>query len=150
LGVVILILLASGCAMVETEDTAAEPVDQRNPADVPDPFAVVEEATRQLGDEPDLQPQPARPPHLWARVIDRFEFAQCPTDSRAQQWARWYGERDEYMQRVLDRARPWLYDIAGELERRGLPGELALLPIVESAYDPFAYSHGRAAGTWQF
>lgn len=136
--------------MVETDDPPPEPAEQRNPADLPDPFAVVEEATRQLGGEADIQPQPPRPPHLWARVIERFEFAQCPADSRAEQWARWYGERDEYMQRVLDRARPWLYDIAGELERRGLPGELALLPVVESAYDPFAYSHGRAAGTWQF
>lgn len=150
LGAILLILLGSGCAMVETDEPAPDPVEQRNPADLPDPFAVVEEATRQLGEEPDFQPQPPRPPHLWARVTERFEFTRCPADSRAEQWARWYGEREEYMQRVLDRARPWLYDIAGELERRKLPGELALLPIVESAYDPFAYSHGRAAGTWQF
>ena len=48
------------------------------------------------------------------------------------------------------RAQPWIFFITEELERRQLPGELALLPIVESAYDPFAYSSGRAMGTWQF
>lgn len=150
LSAAIVILLGSGCAMIETEDASPDPIPQKNPVDLPDPFSVVEEATRHLGDDLEPEPRPARPPHLWARVVERFEFAECPADSRAEQWARWYGERDEYMERVLDRARPWLYDIAGELERRQLPGELALLPIVESAYDPFAYSHGRAAGTWQF
>lgn len=144
----LLVLLTSACATVETNEPAAEARAERNPVDLPNPFSVVEEATRHLGDG--SPSKPARPPHLWARVVERFEFAQCPPDSRSEQWAQWFGERDEYMQRVLDRARPWLFDIATELERRELPGELALLPIIESAYDPFAYSHGRAAGTWQF
>lgn len=143
------VLFTSACALVEKQQPAPDPIDQRNPVDLPDPFTVVEEATRHLA-ETDPDTSSARPPHLWARVIDRFGFTECPADSRAEQWARWYGERGDYMDRVLTRARPWIYDIAGELERRDLPGELALLPIVESAYDPFAYSHGRAAGTWQF
>jgi membrane-bound lytic murein transglycosylase D len=142
--------LGPGCAAMETEPTASEPPPERNPVDLPDPFSVVEEATRHLGDDLEPEAPTTRPPHLWARLTERFGFTDCPADSRAEQWARWYGERDDYMARVLDRARPWLYDIAGELERRQMPGELALLPIVESAYDPFAYSHGRAAGTWQF
>ena len=54
------------------------------------------------------------------------------------------------MARVMRRAQPWIYFIAEELEARGMPGELALLPVVESAYDPFAYSSGMALGTWQF
>jgi membrane-bound lytic murein transglycosylase D len=45
---------------------------------------------------------------------------------------------DRYMARIFNRAQPWIYYVAEELERRNLPGELALLPIVESAYDPFA------------
>lgn len=147
----LLVLAVAGCAMTEEVDTPEPVEDTRHPVDLPDPFAVVEEATRNLGDQlPAEEPEAHRPPHLWARVIDRFEFTDCASDSQAEQWARWYAEHDEYMKRVLDRARPWLYNIAGELERRDLPGELALLPIVESAYDPFAYSHGRAAGTWQF
>ncbi len=145
-----LVVLATACATTQTERPEVDAVEQRNPADLPDPFSAVQEATRHLGNQLDREPRPPRPPHLWARVTERFEFAECPADSRSEQWARWYAGHDDYMQRVLDRARPWLYDIAGELERRQLPGELALLPIVESAYDPFAYSHGRAAGTWQF
>ena len=54
------------------------------------------------------------------------------------------------MERVAKRAGPHLYHVISEIERRGLPLEFALLPVVESAYDPFAYSHGRAAGLWQF
>jgi membrane-bound lytic murein transglycosylase D len=54
------------------------------------------------------------------------------------------------MSRVSKRAEPFLYYITEELEKAGMPAELALLPIVESAFDPFAYSHGRAAGMWQF
>jgi len=56
----------------------------------------------------------------------------------------------DYMQRVANRAKPFLYLIVDEIERQDMPLELALLPIVESAFDPFAYSHGRAAGMWQF
>ncbi|MBT8141822.1 MAG: LysM peptidoglycan-binding domain-containing protein [Gammaproteobacteria bacterium] len=61
----------------------------------------------------------------------------------------WFKKNPQYMQRVWKRAAPYLYHIVRELEKRDMPMELALLPIVESAYDPFAYSHGRAAGLWQ-
>ncbi len=61
----------------------------------------------------------------------------------------WFARHPEYLARVFTRAQRYLPYIVAELERRGLPLELALLPIVESAYDPFAYSHGRAAGLWQ-
>ncbi|MDZ7825721.1 MAG: transglycosylase SLT domain-containing protein [Gammaproteobacteria bacterium] len=63
---------------------------------------------------------------------------------------RWYASHQAYLDRVVERGRPYLHHIVAEIERRGLPMELALLPIVESAFDPFAYSHGRAAGLWQF
>ena len=61
----------------------------------------------------------------------------------------WFVSHPDYLTRVFTRARRYLPHITDELHRRGLPLELALLPIVESAYDPFAYSHGRAAGLWQ-
>ncbi len=61
----------------------------------------------------------------------------------------WYLRHPDYLNRVFNRAQRYLPYIAGEIEARGLPLDLALLPIVESAYDPFAYSHGRAAGLWQ-
>jgi membrane-bound lytic murein transglycosylase D len=61
----------------------------------------------------------------------------------------WYVRHPEYLTRVFNRAQRYMPYIVSELDRRDLPLELALLPIVESAYDPFAYSHGRAAGLWQ-
>lgn len=62
----------------------------------------------------------------------------------------WYSRHQAYLDRVVDRARPYLYFIVEEAEKRNVPLELALLPVVESAFQPFAYSHGRAAGIWQF
>jgi membrane-bound lytic murein transglycosylase D len=80
----------------------------------------------------------------------RDGFALPPvTNDRVQTEARWFARNPNYLDRVLLRAQRYLPYITGEIEQRGLPLELALLPIVESAYDPFAYSHGRAAGLWQ-
>jgi membrane-bound lytic murein transglycosylase D len=88
--------------------------------------------------------------NAWARLVDGFALPDCNSHETSRKWAHWYGDHGEYMARVMKRAQPWVYFIAEELERRDMPGELALLPIVESAYDPFAYSSGRALGTWQF
>jgi membrane-bound lytic murein transglycosylase D len=62
----------------------------------------------------------------------------------------YYAARPDYLQRVFDRSRLYLYHIVGEIERRGLPTELALLPMVESAFNPMAYSRAHASGLWQF
>lgn len=62
----------------------------------------------------------------------------------------WYAGHQAYIDRVVERARPFLYDIVQAVEARGMPLEIALLPVVESAFQPFAYSPGRAAGIWQF
>lgn len=123
-------------------------------ASLEEPFDAVDRALRRVGHEPVAAVEPAagetQEVDLFTQLVDRFEFAHCPQGSRALEWAQWFGDRPDYMERVLDRAQPWMHDIASELERRRMPGELALLPIVESAYDPFAYSHGQASGTWQF
>ncbi|HEY5775571.1 MAG TPA: LysM peptidoglycan-binding domain-containing protein [Xanthomonadales bacterium] len=88
--------------------------------------------------------------NVWRKVVDNFSLPSCDSHEESLMWANWYADHAEYMARVMKRAKPWIYFIAEELETRKLPGELALLPIVESAYDPFAYSSGRALGTWQF
>ena len=62
----------------------------------------------------------------------------------------WFMNNKEFLYRSLDRARPFLYHVILELERNNLPFELALLPIVESGYQPYAYSPSKAAGIWQF
>jgi membrane-bound lytic murein transglycosylase D len=87
---------------------------------------------------------------VWERLVHSFSLQDCAAHEQNLQWAQWYADRPEYMARIFKRAEPWIYFITEEIEERGLPGELALLPIVESAYDPFAYSSGRALGAWQF
>ena len=62
----------------------------------------------------------------------------------------WYLNRPDYLRRMVDRSSRYLYHIVDELERRGMPTEIALLPMVESAYNPMAYSRSKASGLWQF
>ena len=79
----------------------------------------------------------------------RQDFSLSYDNPRTAAERKWFAEHPDYLDRVFTRAQRYLPYIVAELERRDLPLELALLPIVESAYDPFAYSHGRAAGLWQ-
>lgn len=86
---------------------------------------------------------------LWARVRQGFKMGEVDTPAvRAQE--RFYASHPEYMKRVVDRGRRYLYFIVSEVERRGMPTEIALLPIVESAFVPKAQSHALASGLWQF
>ncbi len=70
-------------------------------------------------------------------------------NKRVQAQLDWYLSHRKYLGRVMKRAAPILPFILNELEKKDLPSEIALLPIVESAYQAFAYSHGRASGMWQ-
>jgi membrane-bound lytic murein transglycosylase D len=89
------------------------------------------------------------PRDLWSRLRDGFQLSENQ-HPRMQNDLAWYASHNNYLIRMTERATPYLYLIVEEAERRGIPLELALLPVVESAYQPFAYSHGRAAGLWQF
>ena len=84
----------------------------------------------------------------WHRLREGMQMDPV-YNSRVEAQLKWFQEHPGYMQRVMERARPILPFVLDELERRELPTELALLPIVESAYQAFAYSHGRASGMWQ-
>lgn len=87
---------------------------------------------------------------LWSRMRAGFAMDHDQGDERVQQQLEWFQKHPSYVKRVVERGRRYLHYIVEETERRGLPMEYALLPIVESAFDPFAYSHGRASGLWQF
>jgi membrane-bound lytic murein transglycosylase D len=93
--------------------------------------------------------EPAPPTDVWQRIREGFSLAE--TDHpRLQRELDWYARHPGYMQRVSERATPYMHYVIETIEENNLPSELALLPIVESAFQPFAYSHGRAAGIWQF
>lgn len=87
--------------------------------------------------------------NLWNDIVRGYGLPKIDNKAiQAQQ--KTYGNHPHYLDRISKRASPYLYYIVSELKRRDMPLELALLPIVESAYDPFAYSHGNASGLWQF
>ena len=86
---------------------------------------------------------------LWVRI--RSGFAMRDLDSPlVAKHEQWYASRPDYMARMTDRARRYLHHITVEVERRGMPSEIALLPMIESAFNPGAYSTSRASGIWQF
>jgi membrane-bound lytic murein transglycosylase D len=86
---------------------------------------------------------------LWARIRRGFRMPELNTAPVRRQLA-YYKARPAYLQRVVERSRIYLYHIVSEIERRGMPTELALLPMVESAFNPMAYSRAHASGLWQF
>jgi membrane-bound lytic murein transglycosylase D len=148
-----LMLFLAGCATtgkgtVDTAQTDPEPAVEADA--IPSSAATIDEHL--FVPDPDAVPVDAAHVHnsTWERLVHNFSLPECSANEQNLKWAQWYADHPEYMARIFKRAQPWIYYIANEIEERDLPGELALLPIVESAYDPFAYSRGRALGAWQF
>ncbi len=96
-----------------------------------------------------FEPLWVNPDIVWQRIRLGYQFESI-ANKRIDAEFNWYQRHPEYMARVSKRAERYIHYVVEELEARDMPLELALLPIVESAFDPFAYSHGRAAGMWQF
>lgn len=86
---------------------------------------------------------------LWQRVRNGFVLGDLDGDL-VRNRERWYAERPDYVQRMTDRGGRYLFHILEEVEKRGLPTELALLPFIESAFNPEALSSAKASGIWQF
>lgn len=87
--------------------------------------------------------------NLWARMRAGFAIPdlESPLVDRHTDW---YANRPGYVQRVVERGRRYMHFVVEELEKRGMPLEIALLPMIESAYNPAAYSKAHASGMWQF
>lgn len=92
---------------------------------------------------------PAPDTNLWARVRRGFVMADMQAP-RVNAQELWYASRPDYIKRFVERGSRYLYHIVEEVERRGLPTEIVLLPIIESAFNPQAYSRAHASGMWQF
>ena len=86
---------------------------------------------------------------LWKVIADQQEI-RVDDNSRVQSHINWITQRPDYLASISKRAEPFLYLVVSELKKEKLPIEIALLPIVESDYYPFSYSHGTATGVWQF
>ena len=86
---------------------------------------------------------------LWDRIRDGFEFPDSDSPLVIKH-VRWYADRPDYVDRMMSRSSRYLFYIVEEVERRNMPMELALLPFIESAFNPEAYSRAKASGMWQF
>jgi membrane-bound lytic murein transglycosylase D len=97
---------------------------------------------------------PAKPtPEAFPDLLDRMRAGfqlDDPDRTAIDTQLNWFARNPEYLERVFGRAELYMHHIVTEVERRGMPLELALLPVVESAFEPYAYSRSRASGLWQF
>jgi len=146
------ILALAACATTAPEQPAAPPSAQ--PASLPaidfppsPPLIVL--ATPFAGGDTDLEPLPPSPGDLWDRIVRGYAVPDMQ-GPLVDKWERWYAERPDYVARMVERSRRYLYHIVTEVEARNMPLEIALLPIVESAFNPNALSTSRASGIWQF
>jgi membrane-bound lytic murein transglycosylase D len=87
---------------------------------------------------------------LWQRIRNGYAMTDSHLHPKSQKQLNWFVKHPEYVDRVVERARPYLHYIVDQIEQRDMPLEIALLPVVESGFQPFAYSSGKAAGIWQF
>jgi membrane-bound lytic murein transglycosylase D len=125
---------AAAAAVSSAQETAPEPVVIATPSQMrrlaPDAY----------GERDDL----------WQRVREGFAMPGLDGNGLVPKWEQWYASRPDYVQRMTERGSRYLFHIVEEVQRRGLPTELALLPFIESAFNPQALSVARAAGMWQF
>jgi membrane-bound lytic murein transglycosylase D len=144
--VVSLALAAAGCAHAPVKPAVSEPAPLTVPmaasAPVPDTSPPEEPA-------PTVEPVATGYADLFDRVRAGFKIEDVAEHAVDTQLF-WFANHPEYLERSFQRSELYLYDIASQIEVRGMPLELALLPMIESAYEPYAYSRARASGLWQF
>jgi membrane-bound lytic murein transglycosylase D len=115
---------------------AGEPAAAPARVQLPEPF-----------EDPDDVPMPD--PDLWHRI--RVGFLLEPLDSPlVAEHEGWYSSRPDYIKRFVDRGSRYLHHIVEQVEKRNMPTEIALLPVIESAFTPRAMSRAKASGIWQF
>jgi membrane-bound lytic murein transglycosylase D len=148
------LILISGCNLTSIKpDSVDAPTtaNQLQLATVIDSSGLAKKSGIDVEDK--LENQVAHPESysdLWVLLKDNLEFEQHMDRNSVKEKTAWFARNQDYLDRVAERAEPYLFHIIKKLEERNMPLDLALLPIVESAYQPFAYSPSRASGIWQF
>jgi membrane-bound lytic murein transglycosylase D len=161
-------MLFVGCATPpvsppsDTSSASAAPVtvDASSPVAAPQPAASAAAADSEVATAPvPVDPlQPERPvviddrtaqTDLWDRVRRGFTMPDLTSDL-VRNREQWYAAHPDYVQRMTERGGRYMFHIVEELDRRGMPTEIALLPFIESAFNPQAVSSARASGMWQF
>ena len=154
---VILLTVQMGCqATIQESQVAPEPEQQPSVESESQPQSTPYYPSSQgtlLGEEQQAPDEElvadAEVDDVWERMRQGFRLT-IPDNRRVESEIQWYGSHQKYLDRVQQRARPYLHFIVKEVEKRDMPAELALLPMVESAFRPTARSPKRATGIWQF
>ncbi len=113
------------------------------------PTAQTPAAPAAVEEPPIVATRPTNDADLWARIRRGYGMPDLQSELVTSQ-EQWYASRASYISRMTERSNKYLYHIVEELERRNMPTELALLPFIESAFNPQAVSSAKAAGMWQF
>ena len=95
----------------------------------------------------------SQPKSIWPRLKNGFSFKSRPSKKAKKiikKYETWYKNRPEYIERMLVRSEKYLFHVVEQVQLRGMPTEIALLPMIESAYNPLAKSRMKAMGMWQF
>lgn len=150
----LVVLLATACAQVPIAEQPAPPAVERVQIEETAPaqaVAVVEPVRSPAIAEPPAEAAapPAPPPNLWQRIRSGFQLSNLE-GPLVRDWEQWYSSRPDYVNRMVERSSRFLYHVVEEVERRKMPAEIVLLPMIESAYNPQAYSRSHASGMWQF
>ena len=139
-----LTIALSGCASVEKK-----PEIPNATTEVKAPETKTATIGKTLPAKPKLEISSEPPADIWVRIRQGFAMPDLENDL-VRDREEWYAARPDYMVRMTERSRKYLFHIVEELERRNMPTELALLPFIESAFNPEAVSSAKAAGMWQF
>ncbi len=155
-------MLLAGCATGPTAEPAEPAPVVATPVALPEtppPAPPVAADTAAAATDAPVASPPPRGRHerrydttrndLWQRVRDGFGMDELDNEL-VRKWEQWYARDPAYVQRMTARGGRYLFHIVEEVQRRGLPAELALLPFIESAFNPQAMSRAAASGMWQF
>ncbi|MEH6364745.1 MAG: LysM peptidoglycan-binding domain-containing protein [Pseudomonas marincola] len=135
--VVMFCAIAAGCQSIDSNDAAN--LKTVNPA----------------SSKPEVEwttlSEQTQPQDIWERIREGYKLQEeIGVNPRVEQQRLWFASNPSFVRTASDRSSPYIHYIVEQLEERNMPMELALLPMIESAYNPFAYSHAKAVGLWQF
>ena len=141
LGLIVCLFTLTACQQTPTVTEQPAAVPKKSTIATPEPEPVVADVKKTL--------LPHEHKDVWQRIRSQLSI-EVPDNEEVAKWRKYYLSHPKFMVTIAERAEPFLFYIVEEIERREMPVELALLPIVESSYLPGGVSHKSAVGLWQF
>lgn len=138
------LLFLTACESLKRDKHSSANTDTTNDLNLDQPLTPV--ADDKLAEHIE---QPLVHTDIWSRIRSGYALPDIEHDT-INNHLRWYANNQQHLDTFTERSTPYIHYVVSELEANNMPLELALLPVIESSYNPFAYSSRRAAGIWQF